>query len=173
VFFDDVEVGDDALLGEPGRGGRVLFDGLNPERLIVASQAVGTGRWALERAATYARERVVFDVPIGAHQAIQHPLAEALIGIEAAWALTDIAARLYDAGEQAGLESNMAKIAACDAGLLAADRALQTFGGSGYTDETNMLQRFIYMRLLRSIPVSRELGLNHIATSGLGLPRSY
>lgn len=173
VFFDDVELPDDALLGEPGGGGRVLFDGLNPERLVVASQAVGVGRWSLERATRYARERVVFDVPIGAHQAIQHPLAEALIALEGAWALTDAAARLYDAGGQAGLESNMAKIAACDAGLLAADRSLQVFGGSGYTDETMMFQRFAYMRLLRSIPVSRELALNHIATSGLGLPRSY
>jgi hypothetical protein len=173
VSFDDVELPEDALLGEPGGGGRVLFDGLNPERLVVASQAVGVGRWSLGRATRYACERVVFDVPIGAHQAIQHPLAEALIALEGAWALTDAAARLYDAGGQAGLESNMAKIAACDAGLFAADRSLQVFGGSGYTDETMMFQRFAYMRLLRSIPVSRELALNHIATSGLGLPRSY
>lgn len=173
VFLDELELGDEALIGAPGKGGRALFDGLNPERLVVAAQAVGVGRFALERASDYARRRVVFDVPIGAHQAIQHPLAEALIAIEAAWALTERAARLYDAGEQAGLESNMAKVAACDAGLAAADRALQTFGGSGYTDETMMLQRFTYMRLLRSIPVARELGLNHIATAGLGLPRSY
>jgi alkylation response protein AidB-like acyl-CoA dehydrogenase len=104
---------------------------------------------------------------------VQHPLAESLIGLEAAWGLTEAAARLFDTGDAAGLESNMAKIAACDAGLLAADRSLQVFGGSGYTDETMMLQRFTYMRLLRSIPVARELGLNHVATSGLGLPRSY
>ena len=173
VFFDGVRVAAEDVLGEPGQGGRVLFDGLNPERLVVASQAVGIGRWSLEQATAYARERVVFDVPIGTHQAVQHPLAEALISLEGAWALTEAAARLYDEGELAGLESNMAKIAACDAGLLAADRSLQVFGGSGYTDETMMLQRFMYMRLLRSIPVSRELGLNHVATSGLGLPRSY
>lgn len=173
VFFDRAEVSADALLGEPGRGARVLFDGLNPERLVVASQAVGVGRWCLDRATTYARERVVFDVPIGMHQAVQHPLAEALIALEGAWALTTAAAARYDAGEQAGLESNMAKIAACDAGLAAADTALQAFGGSGYTDETMVFQRFAYMRLLRSIPVSRELALNHIATAGLGLPRSY
>jgi alkylation response protein AidB-like acyl-CoA dehydrogenase len=171
VFFDGAETAD--VLGEPGRGGRVLFDGLNPERLVVASQAVGVGRWCLDRAAAYARERVVFDVPIGAHQAVQHPLAESLVALEGAWALTGAAALLFDEGAAAGLESNMAKIAACDAGLLAADRALQVFGGSGYTDETMMLQRFTYMRLLRSIPVARELALNHVATSGLGLPRSY
>jgi alkylation response protein AidB-like acyl-CoA dehydrogenase len=171
VFFDGAETAD--VLGEPGKGGRVLFDGLNPERLVVASQAVGVGRWCLDRASAYARERVVFDVPIGAHQAVQHPLAESLVALEGAWALTEAAARLFDEGEQAGLESNMAKVAACDAGLAAADRSLQVFGGSGYTDETMMLQRFTYMRLLRSIPVARELALNHIATSGLDLPRSY
>jgi alkylation response protein AidB-like acyl-CoA dehydrogenase len=171
VFFDGAETAD--VLGEPGKGGRVLFDGLNPERLVVASQAVGVGRFCLERAAAYARERVVFDVPIGAHQAVQHPLAESLVALEGAWALTEAAARLFDGGTQAGLESNMAKIAACDAGLAAADRSLQVFGGSGYTDETMMFQRFAYMRLLRSIPVARELALNHVATSGLDLPRSY
>jgi len=173
VFLDDVAVPDDGILGEPGGGGRVLFDGLNPERLVVASQAVGVGRWALARAAEYAGQRVVFDVPIGAHQAVQHPLAEALIALEGAWLLVQRGARLYDAGQPAGLESNMAKVAACDAGLAAADRALQCFGGSGYTEDTMMLQRFTYMRLLRTVPVARELALNHVATAGLGLPRSY
>ena len=163
----------DDVLGEAGAGGRVLFDGLNPERLVVASQAVGLGRWALARASSYASERVVFDVPIGAHQAVQHPLAEAYVALEGAWALTIAAAERHDAGEQAGLEANVAKVAACDAGLRAADAALQAFGGSGFTDETGILQRFVYLRLLRTVPVARELALNHIATSGLGLPRSY
>jgi alkylation response protein AidB-like acyl-CoA dehydrogenase len=173
VFYDDVALSDDALIGEPGGGGRALFDGLNPERLVVGSQAVGVGRWALERAARYAGQRVVFDAPIGAHQAVQHPLAEALISLEGAWLLVGRGARLHDAGHTAGLASNMAKIAACDAGLLAADRALQVFGGSGYTEDTMMLQRFTYMRLLSTVPVARELALNHVATAGLGLPRSY
>lgn len=173
VFYDDVAVPEDGVLGAPGAGAHALFDGLNPERLIVASQAVGVGRWCLARAAEYASQRVVFDVPIGAHQAVQHPLAEALIAIEGAWLLVARAARLHDAGASAGLESNMAKIAACDAGLAAADRALQCFGGSGYTEDTMMLQRFTYMRLLRTVPVARELALNHVATAGLGLPRSY
>jgi alkylation response protein AidB-like acyl-CoA dehydrogenase len=172
VFFD-CELPDDTIIGAPGEGSKALFEGLNPERLIVAAQGVGIGRWCLERAREYAATRVVFDVPIGTHQAIQHPLAEALIGVEAAWLLLERACLLHDAGEQAGLESNMAKIAACDAGLKAADRALQTFGGSGFTDETMILQRFTYMRLLQTIPVARELALNHIATAGLGLPRSY
>jgi alkylation response protein AidB-like acyl-CoA dehydrogenase len=173
VFFDDVELPADALLGAPGQGGRALFDGLNPERLIVAAQAVGIGRWCLAKATRYARERVVFDVPIGQHQAVQHPLAEALVDLEAAWALVQQGARTYDAGQEAGLASNIAKVKACDAGLKAADSALQAFGGSGFTDETLMYDRFGYLRLLRSVPVARELALNHIATSGLGLPRSY
>ena len=173
VFFDGAVAPPDDVLGEPGDGGRVLFDGLNPERLVVASQAVGLGRWALARASSYASERVVFDVPIGAHQAVQHPLAEAYVALEGAWALTIAAAERHDAGEQAGLAANVAKVAACDAGLRAADAALQAFGGSGFTDETGILQRFVYLRLLRTVPVARELALNHIATSGLGLPRSY
>ena len=173
VFFDDVPVAGDAFLGAPGRGAAVLFDGLNPERLVVASQAVGVGRYCLARATGYARERVVVAVPLGAHQSIQHPPAEALVRLAGAWALVEAAARGHDEGEQVGLGASIAKLAACDAGLLAADRALQTFGGSGFTDETNLLQRFVYMRLLETVPVTRELALNHIATAGLGLPRSY
>ncbi|MBN9099852.1 MULTISPECIES: acyl-CoA dehydrogenase family protein [unclassified Pseudonocardia] len=173
VFLDGVDLPADALIGEPGRGMRAVFDGLNPERLVVASQAVGIGRWCLARAAAYANERVVFDVPIGSHQAVAHPLAESYVALEAAWALVGRAARLYSGGGQAGLESNVAKIAACDAGLKAADAALQSFGGSGFTGESMMFDRFAYLRLLRSVPVSREMALNHVATAGLGLPRSY
>ena len=139
----------------------------------MAAQAVGLGRWCLARASEYARERVVFDVPIGQHQAVQHPLAEALIDLEAAWALVERGAQAYDEGGNAGLACNMAKVKACDAGLRAADAALQAFGGSGFTEETLMFDRFGYLRLLRSIPVARELALNQIAVAGLGLPRSY
>jgi alkylation response protein AidB-like acyl-CoA dehydrogenase len=173
VWFDEVPVPDDAFLGAPGGGAAVLFDGLNPERLVIASQAVGIGRWCLARATAYAREREVFGAPIGSHQAVQHPLAEALVRLEGAWSLVDAAARLHDEGGQAGVAASVAKVAACDAGLYAADRALQAFGGSGFTDETLMLQRFVYMRLLQTVPVTRELALNHLATAGLGLPRSY
>lgn len=173
VFFDDVRVPAEGLIGEPGRGGRALFDALNPERLIVAAQAVGIGRWCLAKAAEHARQRVVFDVPIGCHQAVQHPLAEALIELEAAWALVEEGARAHLAGEDAGLACNMAKVKACDAGLRAADSALQTFGGSGFTAETLIYERFAYLRLLKTAPVARELALNHIAQAGLGLPRSY
>jgi alkylation response protein AidB-like acyl-CoA dehydrogenase len=173
VFFDGVELPAEALIGEAGRGSRALFDGLNPERLIVAAQAVGIGRWCLAQASAYARERIVFEVPIGAHQAVQHPLAEALIELEAAWALIELGAVAYEDGTNAGLACNMAKVKACDAGLQSADGSLQAFGGSGFTDETLMFERFGYLRLLRSVPVARELALNHIAVSGLDLPRSY
>ncbi|MDN5917297.1 MAG: acyl-CoA/acyl-ACP dehydrogenase [Pseudonocardia sp.] len=173
VFLDGVDVPGNAVIGETGRGMRAVFDGLNPERLVVAAQAVGIGRWCLNRATAYAGQRVVFDVPIGSHQAVAHPLAEAYVALEAAWALLGDAARLYGEGGQAGLESNVAKIAACDAGLKAADAALQSFGGSGFTGESMMFDRFAYLRLLRSVPVSREMALNHVATAGLGLPRSY
>jgi len=173
VFFDDLILPDEALIGEAGKGHRALFDGLNPERLIVASQCVGIGRWSLERGVKYAKDRIVFDVPIGAHQAVQHPLAEAYIQLEGAWALTQNACKLYDTGSQAGVESNIAKIAAVDAGFFATDKALQCFGGSGFTADTAMLQRFIYMRVMKTVPVARELGLNHVATAALGLPRSY
>ena len=111
--------------------------------------------------------------PIGAPPAVQPPLAEASVALAGAWALTPAAAERHDAGERGGLEANVAKVAACDAGLRAADAALQAFGGSGFTDETGILQRFVYLRLLRTVPVARELALTHIATSGLGLPRSY
>ena len=137
----------------------MLFDGLNPERLVVASQAVGVGRWCLARATGYARERVVFDVPIGAHQSIQHPLAEALVAARGRMgARRGGRPRARRRASRWASSANIAKIAACDAGLLAADRALQAFGGSGFTDETKILQRFVYMRLLRTVPVARELG---------------
>ncbi|HEX5192993.1 MAG TPA: acyl-CoA dehydrogenase family protein [Solirubrobacteraceae bacterium] len=173
VFLDDLPIGADALIGEPGRGGRALFDGLNPERLVVAAQAVGIGRWCLQQAIAHARERVVFDAPIGRHQAVQHPLAEAYIELEAAWALVECGAHAYDADDAAGVASNVAKVKACDAGLQAADSALQCFGGSGFTGETMLFDRFSYLRLLRTVPVARELALNHVATAGLGLPRPY
>lgn len=173
VFFTDTSLPLSSAIGEPGKGGRVLFDGLNPERLSVAASAIGTGRWCLDQAATYANERVVFDVPIGTHQAVAHPLAESFVALEGAWALLRKAANLYDRNERAGLASNIAKIAATDAGLMAADEALQTFGGSGFTAESMMLQRFTFMRLQKSIPVSREMALNHIAMNALRLPKSY
>jgi alkylation response protein AidB-like acyl-CoA dehydrogenase len=174
VYFDDVRLPDDALIGRPGEANKALFDALNPERLIVAAQAVGIARWCLRQAAEYANTREVFDGPIGVYQAVQHPLAEAYVEVEAAWLLIEKGCAAFEAGERgAGLLCNMAKLKACDAGLQAASSALQVFGGSGYTAETMMFDRFAYLRLLRSVPVARELVLNHVAMAGLGLPKSY
>ncbi|MFI0369020.1 acyl-CoA dehydrogenase family protein [Actinomadura sp. 1N219] len=174
VHLDDVEVGDESVVGTAGAGARALFDGLNPERLAVAAQAIGMGRWSLARAVAHAQSRVVFDVPIGQHQAVQHPLAEAWVRLEGAWLMTQRAASVAAAGAAgAGVLCNAAKVAACDAGLAAADAALQAFGGSGFTAESMVYQRFAHLRLNQTVPVARELALNHIATAALGLPRSY
>jgi alkylation response protein AidB-like acyl-CoA dehydrogenase len=174
VYFDSVTVGDDAVVGVVGAGGKALFDGLNPERLAVAAQAIGMGRWSLTKAIAHAQTRVVFDVPIGQHQAVQHPLAEAWVQLEGAWLMTHRAALAAAAGAAgSGVLCNAAKIAACDAGLAAADASLQAFGGSGFTNESMVYQRFAHLRLNQTVPVARALALNHIASSALGLPRSY
>lgn len=173
LFFDGLELDDDAVVGEVGRGFRALFPALNVERLVVGAQALGLGRHGLARAVDYAREREVFGVPIGAHQAVQHPLASAFVQTEAASALLVSAAREYAEGSSGGVLANAAKIACCDAGFSAMDCALQVFGGSGYTTDVGLLEPYMITRLLKSVPVSRELALNQIATDALGLPRSY
>jgi hypothetical protein len=173
VHLDDVEVGADAVVGKPGKGLRALFDGLNPERLLGASHAVGVGRWGLELGTAYAGQRVVFEGPIGGHQAVAHPLAESWVHLEAAWALTVAAARCYDKGAQIGAEANAAKLLACDAGYRAVDQALQTHGGSGYVAELRIIEKLMFARFLKTAPVTREMALNHIAMEALGLPKSY
>ncbi|UIX29371.1 acyl-CoA dehydrogenase family protein [Streptomyces sp. GQFP] len=173
LFIDDLQLGPDAVVGEVGKGFRAMFAALNCERLLVGAQALGLGRYGLRRAVGYAKEREVFDAPIGSHQAVQHPLAESYVQLEAAWALLVCAARGYSEGKAGGKLANAAKLACADAGFYALDRALQTFGGSGYTADVGLLEPYLVARLLKSVPVSRELALNQIATEGLGLPRSY
>lgn len=173
LFLNDLEVGPETVVGEPGKGMRALFDGLNPERLMVAAQCVGLGRWGVAKAVGYASERKVFDDVIGKYQGVQHPLAESYARLEAAWALTVNACRQYDTGDQAGDEANLAKFVAADIGMFALEACLQTHGGSGFTEETMILDRYMIVRLQKTAPVSREMALNHIARSILGLPRSY
>ncbi len=173
LYIEDLEVPPEHVVGIPGKGLRHLFDGLNPERLLVASQSVGLGRWGVAKATNYALQRKVFDDVIGSYQSVQHPLAESYAQLEAAWAMTVGAAREYDQGGQAGEASNICKFLATDAAFAAMDRALQTHGGSGFTDETVILDRYLITRLLKTAPVSREMALNHIAQNALGLPRSY
>ena len=178
VFIDDVRLPADALVGDPDTadGGLVqLFAGLNPERIMAASFSTGLARFALDKAASYAKERTVFQGPIGTHQAIAHPLAQSKIEVELARLMTQKAAALYDAGDDmgAGEAANMAKYAAAEAACDAADRAVQTHGGNGITQEYGMAGLLVATRAGRIAPVSREMILNFVAMHSLGLPKSY
>ena len=175
VFIDDVRLPGDALVGDEDAGLVQLFAGLNPERIMAAAFATGLGRFALDKAVAYAKERVVFQAPIGAHQAIAHPLAESHIEIELARLMTQKAAALYDAGQDmaAGEAANMAKYAAAEAAVAAVDRAVQTHGGNGITQEYGMAGLLVAARAGRIAPVSREMILNFVSMHSLGLPKSY
>ncbi len=176
LFFDDVGVEDDALVGHADDGLRAVFSGLNPERIAGAAICSGLSRYALDKAAEYASERKVWDVPIGSHQGIAHPMAEAYIDVQMARLVTWRAASLYDTGEDAqatGEAANIAKFAAADAFCLAMDQAIQTHGGSGLTSEVGLADLWFVGRLLKTAPISREMILNFVARHSLGLPRSY
>jgi acyl-CoA dehydrogenase len=173
VVFDDLPIPLENLVGEEGRGFYHLLDGLNPERVLVAAEAVGLGRAALDRAARYARDRVVFGRPIGQNQGIQHPLADAHIQLLAADAMMRVAARLYDRGQPCAIEANSAKFLAGRAAFFACDRAIQTHGGMGYATEYQVERWFRESRLARIAPVSEELILSYVAERALGLPKSY
>jgi alkylation response protein AidB-like acyl-CoA dehydrogenase len=173
VYFDNVQVGHDALIGVAGNGLRQVFAGLNPERILVGALCGGIGRYAIDKAAQYAKERQVWSTPIGAHQGIAHPLAEAHIAVELSRMATVRSAELFDAGENAGEAANIAKFAASDAALKALDQAIQTHGGNGLSHEYGLSELWFVTRLMRTAPVSREMVLNFIAQSSLGLPRSY
>ena len=173
LFFDDVRLPRSALLGTENNGLHQLFYGLNPERIMCAAASNGMSRYALEKAAAYARERSVWRRPIGAHQGIAHPLAEAYVQVELARLMTTKASMLYDANLDAGEASNIAKLAAADASLLAFDRAIQTHGGNGLSTEYGLADLWAMARLLKVAPVSREMVLNYIAQHSLKLPRSY
>ncbi len=173
VFIKDLEVTDDEVVGEVGQGFRYLLDGLNSERVVIAMEAIGIGRAALELAAKYARERVVFDRPIGSNQAVAHPLAQSWARLEAAELMALKAARRYDAGLSCGPEANAAKYLAADAAFMAADAALQTHGGFGYAKEYHIERLWREVRLTRLAPVSQEMVLNYLSNKVLGLPKSY
>ena len=174
VFIDDLRLPGDALVGDEDGGLVQLFAGLNPERIMAASFSTGLARFALDKATAYAKERVVFQGPIGSHQAIAHPLAESHIEIEMARLMTQKAAALYDAGDDmaAGEAANMAKYAAAEAACNAADRAVQTHGGNGATQEYGVAGLLVATRVGRIAPVSREMILNFVAMHSLGLPKS-
>ena len=173
VFIQDLPVSDEDVVGEVGRGFYCLLDGINPERILLAAESIGIGRRAVEKATAYARERIVFDRPIGQNQAIAHPLADSWSELEACDLLWQRAAWLYDRGESVGGAANMAKFRAAEAGFLACDRALQTFGGFGYAREYHVERYWREARLMRLAPISQEMALNFVAERVLGLPKSY
>jgi alkylation response protein AidB-like acyl-CoA dehydrogenase len=176
LFFDNVEVPADRLVGTEGDGLRQVFVGLNPERIMSAALANGIGRYALERASEYARERAVWGTPIGRHQGLAHPLAIAKIEVELARLMTQKAAWACDHGldpAAAGEAANMAKYAAAEASLKALDQAIQTHGGNGMSSEFGLADMWGAARLIRTAPVSREMILNFVAQHSLGLPKSY
>jgi len=173
LFIHDLPVDDADVVGEVGRGFYNLLDGINPERIVIAGECVGIGRQALDKAVHYAREREVFDRPIGMNQAIAHPLAEAYSELEAAELLWQKAAWCYDNGEPSGPLANMAKLLASEAAYKACDRAVQTFGGMGYAKECNVERYWRESRMNRLAPISNEMILNFVSEHVLGLPKSY
>jgi hypothetical protein len=173
LFIDDLEVIDDEVVGEVGKGFYYLLDGLNPERIVVATEQIGLGRAALGIATQYAKDRVVFDRPIGKNQAVAHPLADSWIRLTAAEHVAMYAADLYDRKLPCGPEANAAKYLGSEAGFQACDRAMQTLGGYSYAKEYHVERFWRESRLLKVAPVSQEMVLNFISTKVLGLPRSY
>ncbi|MGW1745639.1 acyl-CoA dehydrogenase family protein [Streptomyces sp. NPDC002092] len=175
LTLDDVRLPADALVGDEDAGLLQLFAGLNPERIMTAAFAIGMGRYALAQAITYARDRTVWKAPIGAHQAIAHPLAQAHIDLELARLMMQKAAHLYDAGDDvgAGEAANMAKYAAGEACVRAVDQAVHTLGGNGLTREFGLASLITAARVARIAPVSREMILNYVSHQTLGLPKSY
>lgn len=173
VRYDGLRVPASRMIGQEGAGFRYILDGLNPERILIAAEALGIGRAALRRATDYARDRVVFDRPIGQNQGIAFPLAEAHMRLTAAELVIREASWRYDNGLSCAEAANTAKYLAADAGFFAADRAVQTLGGMGYATEYHVERYFREARVMRIAPVSQEMTLNYVAQQVLGLPRSY
>ena len=173
LFFDEMIVPASSLIGEEGEGFKYILDGMNAERVLIASECIGDGRFFIDRAAAYAGERSVFDRPIGLNQGIQFPIARSYIELEAAAGMVDKAAALFDAGKSCGSEANMAKLLASEASWKAADVCLQTHGGFGFAEEYDIERKFRETRLYQVAPISTNLILSHVATHVLGLPKSF
>ncbi len=173
LFFDNLRVPAANLIGEEGKGFKYILDGMNAERILIASECIGDARFFIERASEYARERVVFGRPIGQNQGIQFPIARAYAETEAAALMVLNAARLFDAGRPCGSEANMGKLVASEAAWHAADTCLQTHGGFGYTQEYDIERKFRETRLYQTAPISTNLILSHVAIHELGLPKSF
>ena len=172
VWFDDVTLPADRMIGEDGHGMTALFDSLNAERVVIAAWALGMGRYVLDKAVRYARDRAPFGTPIGAYQAVAHPLARARAELDAAGVMIERAAARYDRGEPSADEANIAKLLASEAAYHAVDAALQTHGGAGFDEQTDVITLWPMIRVLRIAPLNNEMVLNYIAQHMLGLPRS-
>ncbi|WP_066741158.1 acyl-CoA dehydrogenase family protein [Cupriavidus sp. D384] len=173
LFFDNLEIPAENLIGEEGRGLKYILDGLNAERILIAAECIGDGYWFVERASGYARERIVFDRPIGQNQGVQFPIARSYVNVEAASLMRYKAAQLFDAGKPCGKEANMAKLLAADASWEAANVCLQTHGGFGFAAEYDIERKFRETRLYQVAPISTNLILSYVAEHVLELPRSF
>lgn len=173
LFFDEVPVPAENLIGEEGQGFRYILDGMNAERILIAAECIGDARFFVDRASAYAKERRVFGRAIGENQGVQFPIARAHVGAQAAALMVDRAAALFEAGEPCGAEANMAKLLASEASWAAADTAVQTFGGFGFAEEYDIERKFRETRLYQVAPISTNLILSHVATHVLGLPKSF
>jgi len=173
LFFDGLKVPAANLVGEEGRGFRYILDGMNAERILIASECVGDGRFFVDRASAYAREREVFGRPIGQNQGVQFPIARAHVQVTAAALMVDKAAAMFDAGEPCGTEANMAKMLASEASWFAADTAIQTHGGFGFAEDYDIERKFRETRLYQVAPISTNLILSHVGTHVLGMPKSF
>ncbi len=173
LFFDDLRVPKDSLLGTEGAGFKVILDGMNAERILIAAECVGDGRYFIDKASHYAKERIVFDRPIGQNQGIQFPIARSYAEVEAAWLMVEKAARMFDAGEPCGAEANMAKMLASEASWRAGDVCMQTHGGFAFAKEYHIERKFRETRLYQIAPISTNLILSFIGEHVLGMPRSF
>ena len=173
LFFDNLEVPAENLIGEEGQGFRYIIDGMNAERILIAAECIGDGRFFIDRASAYAREREVFGRPIGQNQGVQFPIARAHVQVTAAALMVEKAAAMFDAGEPCGTEANMAKMLASEASWAAADMCVQTHGGFGFAEEYDIERKFRETRLYQVAPISTNLILSHVGTHVLGLPKSF
>jgi len=173
IFFDDLRVPAENLIGEEGKGFRYILGGMNAERILIAAECIGDAKWFIAKATRYAKERELFDRPIGQNQGVQFPIARAYAQMRAAELMVHEAARKYDAGEDIGAEANMAKLLAADASWAAADMCVQTHGGFGFAEEYDIERKFRETRLYQVAPISTNMILSYLAEHVLGLPRSY
>jgi acyl-CoA dehydrogenase len=173
LFFDDMEIPADTLVGEEGKGFQYILSGMNAERILVASESIGDGRWFTEKSVAYSGQRVIFGRPIGANQGVQFPIARAYANVEAAALMRDKAAALFEAGEPCGAEANIAKLLAAEAAWEAGNACIDCHGGYGYAEEYDVERKFRECRLYKTAPVNNNLVLAYVGEHVLGMPRSY